>query len=135
MIASLKPDGNNFIGKARIVDTPMGKTVAGLLDAGANLGVSTRGVGSLTPCNEGPYRGYQLVQDDFKLATAADIVADPSAPDAFVQGIMENVDWVWENGMWTQRSLEFAKKEIQGASKHELEAVALRIFENFVSKI
>ena len=130
MITSLKPDGHNFIGKARIVDTQMGKTVAGLLDAGANLGVSTRGVGSLKPHN-----GYQLVQDDFKLATAADIVADPSAPDAFVQGIMENVDWVWENGMWTQRSLEFAKKEIQTASKHELEAVALRIFENFISKI
>lgn len=130
MITSLKPDGTNFIGKARIVDTQMGKTVAGLLDAGANLGVSTRGVGSLKPHN-----GYQLVQDDFKLATAADIVADPSAPDAFVQGIMENVDWVWENGMWTQRSLEGAKKQIQGASKHELEAVALRIFENFISKI
>jgi hypothetical protein len=115
MITSLKADGNNFIGKARIV---------------ANLGVSTRGVGSLKPHN-----GYQLVQDDFKLATAADIVADPSAPDAFVQGIMENVDWVWENGVWKQSSLEFAKKQIQTASKNDLEAVALRIFENFVSKI
>lgn len=131
MITSLKPDGYNFIGKARIVEeTQMGKTVAGLLNAGANLGVSTRGVGSLKPHN-----GYQLVQDDFKLATAADIVADPSAPDAFVQGIMENVDWIWENGMWTQRSLEGAKKQIQTASRHDLEAVALKIFENFVSKI
>jgi hypothetical protein len=130
MITSLKPDGNNFIGKARIVDTQMGRTVAGLLDAGVSLGVSTRGVGSLKPHN-----GYQLVQDDFKLATAADIVADPSAPEAFVQGIMEEVDWVWENGMWKQQSLEFAKKQIQSASKHDLEAVALRIFENFVSKI
>jgi len=130
MITSLKADGNNFIGKARIVDTQMGKTVAGLLDAGANLGVSTRGVGSLKPHN-----GYQLVQDDFKLATAADIVADPSAPDAFVQGIMENVDWVWENGMWKQSSLEFAKKQIQTANRNDLEAVALKIFENFVSKI
>jgi hypothetical protein len=131
MITSLKADGNNFIGKARIVEeTPYGKTVAGLLNAGANLGVSTRGVGSLKPHN-----GYQLVQDDFKLATAADIVADPSAPDAFVQGIMENVDWIWENGVWKQSSLEFAKKQIQTASKNDLEAVALRIFENFVSKI
>jgi hypothetical protein len=130
MITSLKADGNNFIGKARIVETQMGKTVAGLLDAGANLGVSTRGVGSLKPHN-----GYQLVQDDFKLATAADIVADPSAPDAFVQGIMENVDWVWENGMWKQSSLEFAKKQIQTANRNDLEAVALKIFENFVSKI
>jgi hypothetical protein len=130
MITSLKPDGNNFIGKARIVDTQMGRTVAGLLDAGVSLGVSTRGVGSLKPHN-----GYQLVQDDFKLATAADIVADPSAPEAFVQGIMEEVDWVWENGMWKQSSLEFAKKQVQSASKHNLEDVALRIFENFVSKI
>jgi hypothetical protein len=129
MITSLKPDGNNFIGKARIVDTQMGKTVAGLLDAGANLGVSTRGVGSLKPHN-----GYQLVQDDFKLATAADIVADPSAPEAFVQGIMENVDWVWENGMWKQHHLEFAKKQVQNANKKDLEAVALKIFENFISK-
>ena len=90
MITKLYADGTNFIGKAKIMDTPNGKIVKSLLDGGASLGVSTRGVGSLRPHN-----GYQQVQDDFKLATAADIVADPSAPDAFVQGIMEGKEWVF----------------------------------------
>jgi len=132
MITSLHPDGNNFIGKARIVDTPMGKIAAGLLDAGANLGVSTRGVGSLKPHN-----GYQLVQDDFKLATAADIVSDPSAPDAFVQGIMENYDWWLDSatGEWHKRHLESARNQFKTFNKRELEEKALVIFENYISKI
>ena len=97
MITSLKPDGNNFIGKAKILDTPNGKIVKSLLDGGATLGVSTRGVGSLKPQN-----GYQLVQDDFHLATAADIVADPSAPDAFVRGIMEGKEWSLDETGWKE---------------------------------
>jgi hypothetical protein len=131
MITSLRPDGNNFIGRAKIVDTPMGNIVKGLLDSGANLGVSTRGVGSLKPHN-----GYQLVQDDYKLATAADIVADPSAPNAFVEGIMENVEWFYDNGMWKMAELsEQTKKTIRKVSKRDIESVALKLFENYISKL
>jgi hypothetical protein len=131
MITKLYPDGNNFIGKAKIVDTPMGNIVKGLLDSGASLGVSTRGVGSLKP-----YNGYQLVQDDYKLATAADIVADPSAPCAFVNGIMENVSWFYDGANWKMAELsEQTKKKIRTVSKRELESVALKLFENYISKI
>lgn len=130
MITNLKPDGNNIIGKAKIMDTPNGKIVKSLLDGGASLGVSTRGVGSLKPAN-----GYQLVQDDFKLATAADIVADPSAPNAFVQGIMENAEWILTDTGWQQMHLEKAQKLIKEASKDEIEALSLRLFENFISKL
>lgn len=131
MITQLKPDGCNFIGKAKIVDTPMGNIVKGLLDSGANLGVSTRGVGSLKPHN-----GYQLVQDDYKLATAADVVADPSAPHAFVQGIMENVEWFYDNGHWKMAQLsEDTKKVIRTVRKSDMEAVALKLFENYISKL
>jgi hypothetical protein len=101
-----------------------------LLDGGVTLGVSTRGVGSLKPHN-----GYQLVQDDFKLATAADIVADPSAPNAFVQGIMENKEWIFENGMWKEADFDRAKKTIKTVSKREIESVALKLFENYISKL
>ena len=130
MITKLYPDGTNFIGKAKILDTPNGKIVKSLLDGGASLGVSTRGVGSLRPHN-----GYQQVQDDFKLATAADIVADPSAPDAFVQGIMEGKEWIFENGKWKEQEYYHAKKLISEASRHEIEDVALKIFENYISKL
>lgn len=130
MITNLKPDGNNIIGKAKIMDTPNGKIVKSLLDGGASLGVSTRGVGSLKPAN-----GYQLVQDDFKLATAADIVADPSAPNAFVQGIMENAEWILTDTGWQQMHVEKAQKLIKEASKSEIEALSLRLFENFISKL
>lgn len=130
MITSLKPDGTNFIGKAKILDTNMGNIVKGLLDGGVQLGVSTRGVGSLKPHN-----GYQLVQDDFKLATAADIVADPSAPDAFVQGICENKEWIFENGRWKEMHFDQAKRMIKQASKSDIEAVALKLFENYISKL
>ena len=130
MITKLYPDGTNFIGKAKILDTPNGKIVKSLLDGGASLGVSTRGVGSLRPHN-----GYQQVQDDFKLATAADIVADPSAPDAFVQGIMEGKEWVFENGKWREQDYYHAKKLISEASRNDIENVALKIFENYISKL
>jgi hypothetical protein len=130
MITSLKPDGNNFIGKAKILDTPNGKIVKSLLDGGASLGVSTRGVGSLKPSN-----GYQQVQDDFHLATAADIVADPSAPDAFVQGIMENAEWILTNEGWKAVHQERARRMLKEASSADIEGVALKIFENYISKL
>jgi len=130
MITKLYPDGNNIMGKAKILDTPNGKIVKSLLDGGASLGVSTRGVGSLKP-----YNGYQLVQDDFHLATAADIVADPSAPQAFVQGIMEGKEWIMTGGGWKQIDYDRAKRMIVEASRHDIEAVALKVFQNFISKI
>ena len=130
MITSLRPDGNNFIGKAKILDTPNGKIVKSLLDGGASLGVSTRGVGSLKPAN-----GFQLVQDDFHLATAADIVADPSAPDAFVQGIMENAEWILTNEGWKAMHQERARRMLKEASSNDIEEVALKIFKNYISKL
>jgi hypothetical protein len=130
MITSLHPDGNNFIGKAKILDTPNGQIVKSLLEGGASLGVSTRGVGSLKPHN-----GYQLVQDDFRLATAADIVADPSAPDAFVQGIMESKEWILTSNGWTEADYDKAKKQLKEASKSEIEGVAIRLFENFIRRL
>jgi hypothetical protein len=130
MITRLEPDGNNFIGRAKILDTPNGKIVKSLLDGGAQLGVSTRGVGSLKESN-----GFKLVQDDFHLATAADIVADPSAPDAFVRGIMEGKEWVLDETGWKEIDYYSAKKQIKEASKYEIETVALRLFEDFISKL
>lgn len=131
MITDLYPDGNNFIGKAKILDTPNGKIVKSLLDGGASLGVSTRGVGSLKPHN-----GYQLVQDDFRLATAADIVADPSAPQAFVQGIMEGAEWtLTPNGEWKQVDYESTRKQLMEANRNEIETIGLNLFTSFISKI
>lgn len=131
MIVSLKEDGNNFIGRAKIMDTPMGKIAKNLLDEGAKLGVSSRGLGSLK-MNE---NGINEVQNDFYLATAADIVADPSAPDAFVQGIMENKEWMFVNGSWTYQDMEQTKKIIQEAHVKQLEEVKLRVFENFINSL
>jgi Prohead core protein serine protease len=130
MITKLYPDGNNFIGKAKILDTPNGKIVKSLLDGGASLGVSTRGVGSLKEQN-----GFKLVCDDFHLATAADIVADPSAPDAFVQGIMEGAEWFLTDHGWQAKHLDRAQRLLREAHRNEVENVALRIFQNFVSKL
>jgi hypothetical protein len=131
IITKMYQDGNNFIGRAKIVDTPMGNIVKGLLDGGATLGVSSRGVGTLRP-----YNGYQLVQDDFKLATAADIVADPSAPDAFVKGIMEGVDWFFDGNEWKAAEIsENVKKNMKTLSKRQVEETALKIFEGYISKI
>jgi hypothetical protein len=130
MITKLQADGNNFVGKAKIMNTPNGTIVKSLLDGGANLGVSTRGVGSLRPSN-----GYQLVQDDFRLATAADIVADPSAPDAFVQGIMENKEWIMTPHGWQEKDLEQAQRIIKSVSQNQIEEVSLQLFENFIRRL
>ena len=129
MIESLKRDGDNFVGRAKILETPMGNIVKNLMNEGASLGVSSRGMGSLKPTKE----GVQEVQDDFYLSTAADIVADPSAPDAFVNGIMEGVDWVWDNGVLKAQDIEQMRDEVeQSISRNELEATKLKVFENFI---
>jgi hypothetical protein len=131
MIVSLREDGDNYIGKAKIMDTPMGKIAKNLLDEGAKLGVSSRGLGSLK-VNE---QGINEVQSDFYLATAADIVADPSAPDAFVQGVMENKEWMFLEGSWTYQNMDQTKKLIEQATQKQLEDVKLKVFENFLSAI
>ena len=133
MITELKFDGNNVMGKARITDTPMGNIAAGLLKSGANLGVSSRGMGSLTPNDS----GVMVVQPDFHLATAADIVADPSAPNAFVKGIMENVDWVYDasSDSWFQQKLHETKKSLRRMTMNEIEQSQLGIFESFVNSL
>ena len=129
-ITSLKAEGNNFMGKARILDTPMGTIAKSLLGEGVKLGVSSRGMGSLKEEN-----GVKYVSDDFMLATAADIVADPSAPDAFVNGIMEGKEWVWEGGLLRERQIQEMKKEIDNASKVELEEKMLQAFDKFLSNL
>ena len=130
MIVSLRQEGNDWIGKAKILETPMGNIARNLIEGGAQLGVSSRGMGSLKNIN-----GINVVQDDFYLATAADIVADPSAPGAFVQGIMEGKEWMLVNGVWTEMQYEEARKEIRQASRAEIEAVSLKIFENFFKNL
>jgi hypothetical protein len=130
MITSLREDGQQWIGKAKILDTPMGNIARSLIEGGAQLGVSSRGMGSLKNVN-----GVNIVQPDFYLATAADIVADPSAPGAFVQGIMEGKEWVLENGVWTEQDLSQAKGMIRSATKAQIEEVSLRIWENLVKKL
>jgi hypothetical protein len=131
IITELKQDGPNFIGKALITETPMGNIVRGLLESGANLGASTRGLGSLKPNKE----GIMEVQEDFHLATAADIVADPSAPDAFVKGIMENVEWVYDSvrDTWLEEKLGNIKASVHKMSSSQLEDKKLSIFEDYVS--
>ena len=130
MITKLSPDGNNFVGEAKIMDTPYGKIVKGLIDEGAQLGVSSRGMGSIMNRN-----GINYVKDDFYLATAADIVADPSAPDAFVEGIMESREWVWDNGVLKQVDIESWKKQIQEAKRTVLEEKKLKVFKSFLTKL
>lgn len=130
MIKELRQDGNNFMGKAKIMDTPYGNIVKNLMIEGACLGVSTRGMGTLEEKN-----GVKYVKDDFYLATAADIVADPSAPDAFVRGIMENKEWVWENGIIKEVHIAQYKETIKKSSKKNLEENMLRTFNDFLSKL
>lgn len=133
-ITSLTPDGKgNYIGKAIVSEgTVMGANVKGLLDIGVNLGVSSRGLGSLRNRN-----GIMEVCDDFRLATAADIVADPSAPDAFVNGIMEGVEWICKNGVWQQQQLDEARIALDRVyrDKAELEKLGMKLFESFISKL
>ena len=130
MITKLSPDGNNFIGEAKIMDTPYGKIVKGLIDEGAQLGVSSRGMGSLLQRN-----GANYVKDDFYLATAADIVADPSAPDAFVEGIMESREWVWENGVLVEKDIQAWKRQVREAKQRALEETKLKVIESFLKKL
>ena len=130
MITKLYPDGDNFIGEAKVMNTPYGKIVKGLIDEGAQLGVSSRGMGSLV--NRG---GKNYVKDDFYLATAADIVADPSAPDAFVEGIMEGKEWVWESGVLVEKDIEAWRMEVYKAKKRELDEKKLKVFESMLKKL
>tara|TARA_R110001592_G_scaffold38529_10_gene126975 strand:+ start:788 stop:1432 length:645 start_codon:yes stop_codon:yes gene_type:complete len=130
MVKSLTPDGDNFVGEAKIMDTPYGKIVKGLIDEGAQLGVSSRGMGSIISRN-----GINFVKDDFYLATAADIVADPSAPDAFVEGIMESREWIWDSGVLKQVDIEAWKRQIQEAKRTVLEEKKLDIFKSFLKKL
>ena len=131
MIVSLKKEGTNYIGKAKILDTPMGQIAKGLLNGGANLGVSSRALGSLKSNNE----GIQIVQDDFMLSTAADIVADPSAPDAFVRGIMESSEWVFVDGKFVEKHIEEVKRNIRQSSSRNLEEAKVIAFQKFLTKI
>ena len=131
-IVSLKESGNNFIGKAKILSTPMAKIASNLLGEGVKLGVSSRGVGSLNKTNE----GYSVVGEDFTLATAADIVADPSAPDAFVDGIMEGKDWVWDGGILRERIATKTYKRINTlVDQNKLDEKKLSVFEDFLANL
>jgi len=127
-ITSLSAEGTNFIGRAQILDTPMGKIASSLLGEGVKLGVSSRGMGSIDrreDCN--------VVMDDFMLATAADIVADPSAPDAFVNGIMEGKEWVWDNGILKETKAAKYQRYMSDATRQNLEERTLKVFDNFLS--
>lgn len=131
LIVDLRKEGTNYIGKAKILETPMGMIARGLLDGGANLGVSSRAMGSLKTNNE----GVQVVQDDFMLSTAADIVADPSAPDAFVRGIMEGKEWAFVDGKFVEKNIDEVKRVITRTSSKNLEEAKIRAFQYFLSKI
>jgi hypothetical protein len=131
MIKELTRDGDNFIGKAKIMtETPMGRIVKNLMDEGASLGVSSRGMGSLKNKS-----GVAEVQNDFYLATAADIVADPSAPDAFVEGIMEGKEWVWDNGVIREATINDYKEEIEKAPSKDLTETKLKVWSKFLSNL
>jgi len=130
MITKLHPDGTNFIGEPKIMNTPYGKSVKGLIDEGAQLGVSSRGMGSLQTRG-----GVNYVGRDFYLATAADIVADPSAPDAFVEGIMESKEWVWDNGVLVEKDLSAWKRDIETAKRHALAEAKAEVFKSFLKKL
>lgn len=130
MTKTLRQEGSDYIGRAKIMDTPYGNIVKNLMSEGATLGVSSRGMGSLKEKN-----GVMEVQDDFWLATAADIVADPSAPDAFVRGIMEGKEWVWDNGVIKEMQVDSYKKTIQKTPAKDLSEVQMRVFEDFISKL
>jgi hypothetical protein len=130
LITNLKQEGNVWVGKAKILETPMGKIAKSLMEGGATLGVSSRGMGSLKNEN-----GVNVVQDDYYLATAADIVADPSAPGAFVQGIMEGKEWVWDNGKVKEVDINEYYNQIKTAKQKQIDEISLKIFENFLSKL
>jgi hypothetical protein len=129
IVKELHEDGRNVYGKAKVLDTPMGKIVKNLIDEGAQLGVSTRGMGSLKAKS-----GYQEVQEDFMLA-AIDIVADPSAPNAFVNGIMEGREWVFQNGLWSERQIQNTQKFIRNSSSRNLQKNIVKVFEEYFKNI
>lgn len=131
MIKGLRKEGTNYIGKAKIMDTPYGKIVKSLIDEGCCLGVSSRGMGTLKSGKD----GTQLVQDDFMISTAADIVADPSAPEAFVRGIMENKEWFYIDGKFVEKDIEGVKRSIQRAQSSELTEASIMAFQHFLNKI
>ena len=126
-ITSLKQDGSNFIGRAKILETPMGRIAGALLNDGVTLGVSSRGMGSLVSRN-----GVNYVGEDFQLATAADIVADPSAPDAFVQGIMEGKEWVWDNGLLKEVDVDRVRRQLHSTPASQLDETILDSFHNLL---
>ena len=130
-IVSLVEDGNTFYGKALILETPYGQIVKNFIDNDVSIGVSSRALGSVVTTKE----GYNLVQNDLRLATAADIVADPSAPGAFVNGIMENKEWMFVEGHFVEADFDNAKRQIQRASSKQIEEVALKLFENYLRKL
>ena len=131
-IVSLKESGTNFIGKAKIMNTPMGSIAKNLIDEGVKLGVSSRGIGSLKPTRE----GYNVVSDDFMLSTAADIVADPSAPDAFVEGIMEGKDWVWDGGVLREQQIAKTYKQINTlVDTKQLNENKVKLFDEFLNSL
>ena len=131
-ITQLRKEGNNYMGKAQLLDTPMGKIAKSLIGEGVTLGVSSRGVGSLQTSNE----GYKVVGEDFMLATAADIVADPSAPDAFVSGIMEGKEWIWEGGNLREQLAERTQKRINTlVDQKRLDERKLELFNDFLSNL
>ena len=131
MIEELEEVGQNFMGRAKVLDTPYGKIVKNLIDEGAQLGVSSRGMGSL----KAGKNGISEVQGDFYLATAADIVADPSAPDAFVAGIMEGKEWVWDNGLLKETQIQEYKDKIEKSSRKDRENVLVEAFKDFIVKL
>ena len=130
MITDLHKEGNDFIGEAKILNTPNGKIVRELISAGATLGVSSRGMGSLTPSRNG-----SIVGNDYYLSTAGDIVADPSAPNAFVEGIMEGKEWIWDNGIIKETEIDKYNKSIRNASANNLDETKLNAFADFISKL
>ena len=130
LITSLKQEGNNYVGKARLLDTPMGNIAKNLIDEGVKLGVSSRGLGTIRERD-----GVKVVMDDFMLATAADIVADPSAPDAFVNGIMEGKEWIYNNGSVQEQTVEQIKKRIDNAALNQMEEVKLSAFNQFLQQL
>ena len=130
LITSLKQEGNNYVGKARLLDTPMGNIAKNLIDEGVKLGVSSRGLGTIRERD-----GVKVVMDDFMLATAADIVADPSAPDPFVNGIMEGKEWIYNNGSVQEQTVEQIKKRIDNAALNQMEQVKLSAFNQFMQQL
>jgi len=132
MFKNLRREDANIVGRAKVLDTPMGQIVKGLINEGASLGISSRGMGSIAKNKD----GIMEVQDDFYLATAGDIVADPSAPDAFVRGIMEGVEWVWDNGLLKAQKIEQYKEEInRGARQRISEETAINVFKKFLTDL